>query len=180
MIKREFRKLISDIKDSEDSGLAAFRMGSIVTRYNQSLEKVQELHPNNSFIQTKIPLKFNPLFNDWDEVAREIKLTSNYIIKSLSTPEKQQPQQVNYISIGYLQGQFSFKNIISEINNSNIGNRTEVISYVNEFKKELNKPSPDKNKLKRILGNLGGFRNDVVKDVIKGLLVEFAKRFIHL
>ncbi len=174
MVEHEFRKLISDIQ-SLDPLMGGFQLSDYVVDYNRLLERVQSLHPNNSFISRMTPIRYNYLFDDFNYVAKKITSNCRAILENLSLKTISQPQQIN-ISIGSLQGNFSLENLISTIQNSNIGNSTEVIQYINEFKQELNKTKPDKNKLRTIIERVKNFGEGVVS----ALLVEVGKKFLGL
>lgn len=188
MLKQEFRKLISGIEALEHALIMGssfqlpIQLPKYVSEYNRLLEEAQRRYPNDSFIQTNTPVRYNyqPLFNDSAQVAKIIKTNCRSIIESLSSMTNSQPQhssqpQIN-ITIGSLQGNFSFDNLVSTIQNSNIGNSTEVIQHITEFRQELNNPEPDRKKLRDIIDSV----QNVGEGVVSALLVEVGKKVLGL
>ncbi len=177
MVKQELRKLISDI-DSIDPYMVGFQLSDCVLEYNRLLENVQNLYPNNNFIQTKIPIKYSPLSDNSEQVAKIIKSNCKSIIENLSSTtnsQQSQPQNIT-ITIGSLNGNFSMDNLISTIQNSNIGNSTEIVQHINEFRQELNKTNPDKKRLRNILDSV----KNVGEGVVSALLAEVGKKILGI
>lgn len=174
MILDEFRILIADCENLDDI-MGLTQMPSLVSRYNKLLKEVQGLHPRNTFIQTKTPINYNPIFGDMHRTANDIKLNSKSIIESITSLQIQQAPQ-HIINIGEVHGDFSFESIINYVERTNITSKTEIINNINEFKQELNKNEPDKNKLKKIMEKVSG----AGEKIVVGLLVEFAKKALGL
>lgn len=171
-IEQELRNLIAEIENS-DPYLRELTLPQMVARYNQILGEAQQSYRDNSEIFNTIPMKYNMFDGEEDKVARDLKNDCKTLLQNLNLKKTvQQPNIV--VNIGSLHGNFSFDNIITTIQNSNIGNQTQIISYVNAFREELSKATPDKSKLRNILQKLEGLG----EDVIVGLLVEAGKRFL--
>lgn len=171
-MKQELRTLISELEHL-DPFTAGMHLPRLVDHYNEILRDLQELYPTNSYICNKTPF----MYNMWDQgVASKLTTNCRNLLQNLNEMDSQKPSQNIVINIDSLQGNFSFENLISTIQNSNIGNQTEIINNIQEFRNELYKANPNKNKLKSILSRL----ESIGQGVIAGLLIEAGKYFLGL
>jgi hypothetical protein len=172
-MKGELRQLIADLDKAESNMFGDFQLPNYVKKYNKILEQLQVNNPTNSLIQTKIPLSYNSFLGGC--TIKDIRSNALSILGSLCQEPKTSTQSIN-ITIGSLHGNFSVDNLISTIQNSNIGNSTEIVCSLKEFRQELDKEKPDTDKLKRIINKVESLGDGV----ISALLIEAGKRFLGI
>lgn len=171
-VREEIRNILSRL---ESYGIIDEEDPQMVDAYNTMLRNLQRVCPDNHSIQRKLQITQLRLSTD-PSITNEVHGNCSHFLELLSAPSTNPQGNTNNITINQLQGNFSFENIISQVQQTNTTHQTVIINKINELKDELNKPVPDKDKLKNILKSIP----EVGNGVTTGLLVEVAKKLLGL
>jgi hypothetical protein len=176
----DLKKELSNLIDEVEKDTLGFSTRNNAHWYNRILDSCKEEFPDNDFIasQKKFRIEGFSLVSS-SEILEAAECLLNELRKITKKP-KDTPSassQSNIVFNIHSSGSnMSFSNLVSQVQHSNNVNKSEIVQIIQEYKNELSKPNPDKNKLKSMLESL----KNVGEDVVAGLLVETAKKLLGL